>query len=184
MRLEGKLQELIDRSEIWQVMQRYARGLDRIDREIVRSCYFDDAIEDHGKFVGKVDDFIDWALKNSLMFIECHHALMNHSCEIDGDDAHAETYYVFTGVLEKPPHLMTMGRYIDHFQRRDGEWRIANRVTLNEKLFGLSDFSFGADLPSAYGPKEALTGTRDRNDPSYHRPVRPRKPQPMRFWDP
>ena len=45
--MEKKLRELIDRQEIWQVLQNYGRGLDRFDRELLRSCYFDDAIDDH-----------------------------------------------------------------------------------------------------------------------------------------
>ena len=46
--LEKKLREMVDRQEIWQVLLRYGRGLDRFDVEMARSCYFDDAIEDHG----------------------------------------------------------------------------------------------------------------------------------------
>ncbi len=49
--LEKKLRELLDRDEIRQVMMRYARGLDRLDFELTRSCYWDDATEDHGSFV-------------------------------------------------------------------------------------------------------------------------------------
>ena len=59
--LEQKLRELVDRDEIHRVMVRYARGLDRLDFELVRSCYWDDAIEDHGNYVGQPDDFIRWA---------------------------------------------------------------------------------------------------------------------------
>ena len=53
--MEKKLGEIIDRHEIWQVLLRYGRGLDRFDRELVRSCYFDDAIDDHDNYVGKVE---------------------------------------------------------------------------------------------------------------------------------
>src|SRR5271170_1296817 len=105
-KLEAKLRELLDRDEIWQVMQRYGRGLDRFDRELLRSCYFDDAIEDHDAFVGKVDDFIDWANMTSGYFEVHHHGLMNHSCELDGDNAYCETYYLFIGYAAAPPHLM------------------------------------------------------------------------------
>jgi hypothetical protein len=177
--MEKKLREMIDRQEIWQVMQRYARGLDRVDRALVRSCYFDDAIDDHGGFVARVEDFIDWANGASMYFVSHHHGLMNHSCELDGDDAHCETYYVFTGVTAKPPHFMAMGRYIDHFQRRNGEWRIANRVTVVEGRFDLVDSHFGADAPTSYGPDEDQPVTRDRNDVSYQRPLRPRAPRPL-----
>lgn len=175
--LETKLREMLDRQAIWQVMQRYARGLDRMDRELVRSCYFDDAIEDHGHFVGKVEDFYEWADQTSLMFEWCHHGLMNHSCELNGNDAYCETYFQFTGFAAKPPHLLSMGRYIDHFQRRNGEWRIANRVAIVEGTFELYDRDFAPHLPPAYSKDEVQPATRDRNDASYRRPLRPRHPR-------
>lgn len=178
--MEQKLREMIDRQEIWQVLLRYARGLDRLDRELVRSCYHDDAIEDHGSFVGHVEDFIDWANETSMRFVTIHHGLTNHYCELDGDDAYCETYYRYVGVAPQPPHFMSIGRYIDHFQRRNGEWRIANRVTLIEGNFDLPESSIGSDIPSSYGPHEAQPSTRDRNDASYQRPPRPRESRPLK----
>jgi hypothetical protein len=177
--LEKKLREMIDRQEIWQVLQRYGRGLDRFDRELLRSCYFDDAIEDHGHFVGNVEDFIDWANATSALFETCHHNVLNHYCELDGDDAYCETYFLFIGVATKPPHLMSMGRYIDHFQRRNGEWRIANRVMVSEGNFELYDNEAVNKLPLTEGMCPLTFGTRDRTDPSYQRPLRPR-PIPKR----
>ena len=172
-RMEQKLQEIIDRDEIWQVLQRYGRGLDRFDRDLVRSCYFEDAIEDHGNFVSDVETFIDWANETSGYFVTCHHGLMNHSCELDGDDAYCETYYLFIGVSAKPPHAISMGRYVDHFQRRAGEWRIANRVTVIEGNFELNDSAMAAAFKSTYsGAPQPVA--RDRTDVSYHRPPRPR----------
>ena len=182
MELEQKLREMVDRHEIWQVLLRYARGLDRLDVELASSCYFDDAIEDHGDFVGKPDDFIVWANRSSMLFKSTQHAVLNHACELSGDNAHCETYYVFTGVAEKPPHLLSTGRYVDHFQKRDGEWRIANRVAIVEGVFDLNDsqISRGLRMPSSYSKADAQPATRDRGDVSYQRPVRPRLPQPMR----
>jgi hypothetical protein len=177
--MDQKLREIIDRHEIWQVLQRYARGLDRLDRALVRSCYFDDAIEDHGAFVGSPDDFIDWADQTTLGFVNTHHGLMNHYCELDGDDAYAETYYLFTGVAETAPHLLSMGRYVDHLQRRNGGWRIANRVAVIEKNFDLFDGTpwGGHDTGDRPAP-DAAPATRDRRDVSYQRPPKPRRPIP------
>lgn len=174
---EAKLREMIDRHEIWQVMQRYGRGLDRIDRELVRSCYFDDTIEDHGHYVGDPDGFIDYADRVSLDYLSTQHALTNHWCDLQGDDAYCETYYHFTGVAAQPPHFMSVGRYVDHFQRRNGEWRIANRVTIIEGTFDIADSAIIHQLPSAYAPGESNQATRDRNDVSYHRPPKPRQPR-------
>ncbi len=170
--LERQLRELLDRQAIWNVLVRYGRGLDRVDNAMARSCYWPDAIEDHGRFVGTPEAFIPWADQVTLAFQSTTHNVMNHWCDLDGDEAHAETYYMFVGVAEKAPHLMSTGRYVDHFRKRDGEWRIANRVTVVDGTYALDDHAAAA-LPSPYQPGEH-PATRDRNDVSYQRPLRPR----------
>jgi hypothetical protein len=175
--IENKLREMVHRHEIWQVMQRYGRGLDRLDVDLVRSCYFDDCIEDHGHYVGDPDGFIEWANNIALQYESTQHAVLNHYCELDGDDAHCETYFHFTAVLAEPPHFMSTGRYIDHFQRRNGEWRIANRVTIVEGTYDIDESAASKLMPPAYGPDEVFPATRDRNDVSYQRPVMPRRPR-------
>ena len=46
------LETLIAKQEITDVVYRYARGIDRLDFELVRSCYHPDAYDDHGAFKG------------------------------------------------------------------------------------------------------------------------------------
>ena len=168
---ERQLRDLIDRDAIWQVMVRLARGLDRRDRDLVLSCYHDDAIDDHHVFIGTAASFVDWALDFAERTgVAYHHILSNHCCELDGDDAHAETYYTFSGINLTPPHSLSFGRYIDHFQRRNGEWRIANRVCVME---GRLEVPTGS-IPAALGVP--LPATFDKTDLSYMRPVAPRQP--------
>jgi ketosteroid isomerase-like protein len=174
--LEKKLREMLDRDEIWRVLQRFARGVDRMDRELLRSCYFDDAIEDHSMFVGKAEDFLTWVDQVTLSYEWTQHGLQTHNCELEGDDAYCETYFQFTGRATKPPHLLAKGRYIDHLQRRNGEWRIANRVTLVEGNFALFDSEVPLNPPCAYSNDPPRPATHDRNDTSYQRPLSPRKP--------
>lgn len=175
--LESKLREIVDRHEIWQVMLRYCRGLDRLDVALVRSCYFDDCIEDHGHYVGGPDGFIEWANSISLRYESTQHAVLNHYCELDGDDAYCETYFHFTAVRTEAPHFMSTGRYVDHFQRRNGEWRIANRVTIVDGTYDIDESHESKSMPPAYGPGEVCPATRDKNDVSYQRPLRPRQPR-------
>ena len=179
--LERRLREQLDRDEIFRVMQRYARGLDRLDFELARSCYWDDATEDHGSYVGKPDDFIHWADSTTLAFKSTQHGILNHSCDLQGDDAYCETYYLFTSLAERAPHLMSAGRYIDHFQKRAGqsgpEWRIANRVCIIEAQYELHDYVISRLAPPAYTADEPCQASRDRSDVSYHRPPVPRRPQ-------
>ncbi len=180
--LERRLREQLDRDEILRVMQRYARGLDRLDFALARSCYWDDAIEDHGSYVGKPDDFIHWADSTTLAFKSTQHGIFNHFCDLQGDDAFCETYYTFTSVAERAPHLMSTGRYVDHFQKREGpsgqEWRIANRVCIIESQYSLDDYVLSRLAPPSYCDDEPCQASRDRSDVSYHRPPVPRRPKP------
>ena len=177
MSLDAKLAEMVDRHEIHQVLLRYARGLDRLDNALARSCYWDDAIEDHGHFVGTPDDFIPWADGTTLAFESTQHAVMNHFCDLQGDEAFCETYYHFSGVTAEGPNFMSTGRYIDHFQKRNGEWRIANRVCIIEAQYELDDYVLSRLAPPAYTAEEPCQASRDRNDVSYHRPPVPRRPK-------
>lgn len=172
---ESRLQDLLDRHDIHQVLLRYARGLDRMDAALARSCYFDECIEDHGRFVGMPDDFIAYWSAIAATYVSAQHSITNHVCDLQGDDAYCETYYIFTAVAPQPPHFFSTGRYIDHFQRRDGEWRIANRVTIVEGTFDLPESAVTAALPPAYTAEDPCQAARDRSDVSYHRPPVPRR---------
>jgi len=174
---ETTLAELADRHQIHQVLLRYARGLDRLDNALVRSCYWDDAIEDHGHFVGSPDDFISWADGTTLMFEATQHAILNHVCDLQGDDAYCETYYHFSGVTSQGPHFMSTGRYVDHLQKRGGEWRIANRVTIVEGTYDVPRAGLAPAPSTAYTPEAPCQAARDRSDVSYHRPPVPRRPK-------
>jgi len=176
--LEAALRELVDRQAIHQVMLRYGRGLDRLDNELARSCYWDDATEDHGQFVGNPDDFLKYADGSTLMFEAVQHGILNHFCDLQGDEAFCETYYQFTGVTAGDgPNFVSTGRYIDHFARRGGEWRIANRVTIIESQMDVPKSVMMANMPPAYTADEPSQARRDRTDVSYHRPPVPRRPR-------
>lgn len=169
------LAEIIDRHQIHQVLLRYARGLDRLDNELVRGCYWDDAIEDHGHFVGSPDDFVSWADGTTLMFETTQHAILNHVCDLQGDEAFCETYYHFSGVTAQGPNFMSTGRYVDHFRRRGTEWRIANRVTIVEGTYDVPKAALAPSPTTAYTAEEPCQAARARSDVSYHRPPVPRQ---------
>lgn len=173
----AKLQYLIDRSEILDCIHRYSRGMDRLDRDLARSAYHDDAIDDHAAFVGPVDDFLDWAFAYHASQIRHQHYVTNHTVEVEGDTAHAETYYLFVGTDRDAdaPLLFTGGRYIDRFERRDDRWAIAARVCLVEWQTEVASLlsSDAVDFLAAIG-----TVARDRTDTSYQRPFAVRRSTP------
>ena len=100
--LQERIARLEARTEIRDCIERYARGMDRRDREILRSAYHDGAVDDHVGFVGEVEDFIDWAFAYHSTQTRYQHYLLNHTADIDGDEAHAETYYLFVGTDREP----------------------------------------------------------------------------------
>lgn len=176
--------ELWDRERIRQCLHRYARGVDRFDRELIKTAFHPDAIDEHGKFVGTPDEFCDWALAmHENAQLSHQHCLLNHWCDLDGDTAHTETYFMFTAMNRRgKPLTIGGGRYIDRFEKRDGDWRIAARVTLRDwsnldnipDVDDLSTMTSTAHLLSDEERAFMNAGrgpSRDRNDPSYERPL-------------
>src|SRR3546814_7008345 len=68
----------------------------------------------------------DWS--SDVCSSDLQHIITNHSCELDGNIAHAETYWLFAA-LDRNGRNLTIGggRYVDRMEKRDGEWRIAAR---------------------------------------------------------
>lgn len=159
--------EMRDRHEIYDCIMRYCRGIDRFDREVLLSAYHSDAIDDHGTYCGSVEGFADYAFALHATQHRTQHHITNHRCEIDGDIAHAESYYIFWSLnKEEPLYTTSTGRYIDRFERRDGRWAIAERVCLVEirnEHWAPSGFE---------GDTDYVPAVRDRSDPSYLRPLR------------
>jgi hypothetical protein len=182
--LANKIETMWDRDAILQCMHRYARGVDRFDRDLILSAFHPDCIDEHGKFVGTPDEFVDWALQqHESAHLSHQHCILNHSAEIDGNTAHTETYFMFVSMNTKG-HPVTIGggRYVDRLEKIEGEWRIAARVTLRDWSMkdSIPDLS---DLSSLTSTSATLTSiqrafmnagrrpTRDERDPSYDRPL-------------
>jgi 3-phenylpropionate/cinnamic acid dioxygenase small subunit len=172
--MDSSLRELIDRQAIRDCMRRYCRGVDRRDDELIRSVYHPDAIDDHGAFLGDREAFIEWGhMRAATGPVATQHHITNHSCEIDGDTAHAETYYIYNARNRDATVLAAGGRYLDRLERRDGQWRIAHRYCVVEWAGSINEgpMPFGdiADVHANGAP------SRDREDPSYRRPLTNRR---------
>lgn len=164
-RLRQQVGELLDRQAILDCVHRYARGLDRHDHEIFASVYHEDAIDHHGDFLGRRDEFVPWGIALLGSEWDTHtHFLSNVRIDLDGDVAHSECYVLFAQRRRDRPVLdMGGGRYIDRLERRDGEWRVAARELVIDWTAESTTTSFG-------GTDAYPHGTWDRSDPSYRRP--------------
>lgn len=165
-----KIAALLDRQEILDCMTRFSRSMDRFDRELFLSTFHADATIAAGNFVGGPADLYDWASNmHEQGQVATHHNLLNHTCDIDGDVAHTETYYLFVGRNRDDSNWIAGGRYIDRLERRDGQWKIALRTNAIE----WSGMVPTMPIPFADVPDINLNGapSRSQEDPSYQRPL-------------
>jgi hypothetical protein len=170
-----KLQNIWDRQEILDCLQRISRGMDRFDKAAFLSGYHADAIVDAGSIVsGPEGAYETAAAGHAHGQIFTLHNLLNHVCEIDGEVAHAETYWLYNGLNRDQTNWAAGGRYIDRLEKRGGAWRIAFRRTVLEwsgmiPAVRVPLFEGVADLHGNGTP------ARDKSDPSYARPYANRR---------
>jgi SnoaL-like domain len=151
--------------DIRDVLARYCRGIDRVDMELVRACYHPDARDEHGSFDGTVEDYIAWVSRLLAKYDGTTH-LLGQSC-FDWIDAHSvlvETYgqsHHWSASDEPSLNLTTGFRFVDRFEERGGEWRIAHRVAF-------ADWSRRNPPESRWDiPDNQRRARRDRSDPAY-----------------
>jgi hypothetical protein len=156
--------DLAARSAIREVLARYARGVDRCDWQLVRSCYHPDATDDHGVYRGDVDGFITYFAEQVHEFESTTHHVLQSVMELAGDVAGVETSSIAHHLgadAEGRFDLVTAVRYVDRFERRSGDWRIAQRVVVMEWV--------RTDRPGDPWParERFAVPARDERDPSY-----------------
>jgi len=101
----------------------------------VRSCFHDDATDDHGTGPRSVDDFLTWCFDLLDGYDATFHLLGQSTFDFRSDhDAVVETYGVASHRKRGGPdhrNLVTGFRYVDTMTDRDG-WRIAARVAITD----------------------------------------------------
>lgn len=174
--------QLQDRQAIQDCLMTYSRAIDRLDRDLLLSVYHEDAIDDHGVFVGTREAFADWAIAmHRATHLSHQHCQFNSTCDLQGNVAHTETYYMFVGMNRRGTPLgMSGGRYIDRLEKRDGRWAIAARVCIRdwapldaipESLDQSTLTVVTLDEATRRLMREGPQPARDRGDPSYQRPL-------------
>ncbi len=126
--------ELADREAIKDCLYRYSRGIDRSDMELLRSAYWPGAMDTHTGFKGTIEEFIAWAEPRLQAMEQSMHMIGNVLIRLDGDKAASEAYFWSVAVIPGavPRAIVACGRYLDRFQRRNDEWRIAERLVAHD----------------------------------------------------
>jgi len=126
-----KAQQLvIDRFEIIDVFNRYARGVDTRNEEIYRSCFTDELLVNMtGENVEySAEAWMEQAFTALSGFEKTQHLITNHSINITGDTAAADAYLQAIH-FNQDSKWWVWGSYSNKLARTPEGWRI-NSLTL------------------------------------------------------
>lgn len=153
-----------DAESVRQAIYRYARGVDRLDADLIGSAFWPDARIALGTiYEGGPEGFVTVAMNFMGMFAATRHDVANIALAVDGDGIDYEAY-VRTWHWQKAAgtELEVMGRYVGRAEQRGGEWRLAEHGEL---------IDWGAERAVDggwyIGNAEMEKGRRDREDGSY-----------------
>jgi hypothetical protein len=131
---ETKLAELLDREAIRECLYGYSRGIDRRDEAALRAAYWPDATDRHGAYSGSATGFLEYALKALAAGPRMIHLVGNVSIVLRGSAAAVESYFLALqqdrDPAGQPRKALLAGRYVDRFEKRGGEWRVAQRTVV------------------------------------------------------
>lgn len=128
---------LIDREHIRDCVARLSRGEDRRDADLISGCFWPDASVDHGIFVGSFQQYLAWVVPGAPTIPVTLHTLGQSLIDLRGESALVETHvsaYHRVDVGTQERDIMIGGRYLDRMQKREREWRIAQRTMLYDWL--------------------------------------------------
>jgi SnoaL-like domain len=135
------------REQIRDRLHLYCKGIDRRDWALVRSCFADDHVHNHGGFTGSPDAFASFAADVLLYVPATHHTIGNVHIDLAADGRSARTeanfiayHFIEAGHLEGTPvptggkatDWVVAGRYNDRMELRDGVWLIVRRDAVHD----------------------------------------------------
>ncbi|RJF93128.1 nuclear transport factor 2 family protein [Sphingomonas cavernae] len=168
MTLDPRLQELLDREEIRQLITAYCNAADRHDHKRMRSLYHEDAIDEHGAmFSGPAMEFIDRLPEIQANMEILHHNVTTINLAIDGDRAEGEVYLLAlhrARMPDGPIDVLVGGRYFDKYERREGKWKFLHRAIVADWANVHEPSIIDLDHPFLAGAKIGRPGP---SDPSY-----------------
>ncbi|MEL7452033.1 MAG: nuclear transport factor 2 family protein [Pseudomonadota bacterium] len=170
------IQALLDKQAITEVLYRYCRGLDRMDKPLSLSCWHPGGTDDHAPlFKGTAEGFLDWLWPVHAAMEATRHVVSNITIELAGDKAATECYWNLHLRIpqgDKVYDLIGEGRYLDNFEKIDGVWAIRHRASVGdmmqvyEKQLDMTEISPPLIMPNNL-EAASVNWARDPSDYSY-----------------
>ena len=162
---EKTIDAVLSRQQIADLTMAYCRGVDRADEALLKSIFHDDSFVVSGAFNGNGQQFATEICGIvRAVFDQTFHSIANQWIEVTGDTAVGETYVIAVSTmtdLEKgKSEMLSGGRYLDRFSRRDGVWKFAARTFVSDwsRVDKTSGDMNGAlpDLQGKQGPDDPV----------------------------
>ena len=134
-----------------------------MDLDLIRSVFHPDAIDDHSaRYSGPGVGFADYIAQSlpAQNFVSTSHQITNSLIDVESEDrASAETYFMVAHANDTDI-LWMLGRYLDVFEQRAGEWKILHRRVVH-------DMNYLTPATEAFSPSNFVLGRQDPSDLSY-----------------
>jgi hypothetical protein len=164
---QAGVQLLLDRAAIEDCLNRYCHAIDRCDVELLRTVYWPGATDDHVFWRGTAEAFVDFCMPILRSRDQTMHSISNVLIRIEGNEARVQCYFhAYERARRKDgtPNDITMdGRYLDRMEKRNGEWRIADRKVV---LDWWRVWDTSCDWKRGLFGKRVEVGRRGDEDPS------------------
>jgi hypothetical protein len=132
--MTNPVESMLDREQIRCCIARLARGEDRREAALITASYWPDSVTDYGVFKGSFDEYLAWVVPGADAISNTQHYVGQSYTELDGDSAKVETQVISYHRIDygggDEHDTVIGGRYLDVFEKRDGDWRIVSRNML------------------------------------------------------
>jgi len=166
--MDDALQSMLDEFALQKLVHAYCRAVDRGDVDQLATLYHRDATDDHGGFSeGDAGGLLARlaAARPYLRAMQHHITTVNFA--VDGHRAEGEIYTIAVHTLAgngRDVDVVTAGRYLDEYAKRDGTWKILRRTIVTDWA--------RVDDPSPRNLSHPITrhtpeGALDASDPSF-----------------
>ena len=166
--MDKRLQQLLDKQDITDLIHAYCNAADRHDHKKLRALYHEDATDDHGSFFsGAAMAFIDQMPDIQAPMKILHHNVTTMNIAVDGDYAEGEVYVLAFHQVQVDAgtaDLLIGGRYLDRYEKRKDQWKFSHRTIVTDWARHVSPSEVSLDHPMVEGSHIGQPGP---NDPSY-----------------
>lgn len=156
---------ILSHQQITDLTIAYCHGVDCANEALLKDVFHDDSIVVSGTFNGNGQHFATEICRIvRAVFDQTYHSITNQRIEVTGDSAVGETHMIavltMTDPQEGKSEILSGGRYLDRFTRKEGVWKFA------ERLF-VSDWSRIDKTTREVGPGHGWQRKQGPDDPVY-----------------